>query len=114
MQVVMAVTACLLSTLAYGFSANFTKRYLADMPPTAVAAGSLLGATLVLAVPAVVWWPAAMPSASAWANVAVLATVCTGFGFLLYFRLIAHAGPTNAITVTFLMPAGARSFSVSA
>jgi drug/metabolite transporter (DMT)-like permease len=35
----------------------------------------------------------------------VLAAVCTGAAYILYFRLIAHAGPANAITVTFLIPA---------
>ena len=35
----------------------------------------------------------------------VLAFVCTGLAYLLYFRLIARIGPANAITVTFLIPA---------
>ena len=43
-------------------------------------------------------------SAAAWAGVAVLAFACTGLAYLLYFRLIAHVGPANAITVTFLIP----------
>ncbi len=30
---------------------------------------------------------------------------CTGFAYVLYFRLIANVGPANAITVTFLIPA---------
>ena len=29
---------------------------------------------------------------------------CTGLAYLLYFRLIARVGATNAITVTFLVP----------
>ena len=36
------------------------------------------------------------------ANVALL---CTGVAYLMYFRLIAHVGPANAIAVTFLVPA---------
>ena len=31
--------------------------------------------------------------------------LCTGLAYLPYFRLIAHVGPANAITVTFLVPA---------
>jgi drug/metabolite transporter (DMT)-like permease len=31
--------------------------------------------------------------------------VCTGLAYVLYFRLIAHAGPANAIAVTYLIPA---------
>ena len=36
--------------------------------------------------------------------VAGLAFVCTGLALVMYFRLIAHAGPANAISVTYLIP----------
>jgi len=100
-----AIAACLAATLCYGFSASFAKRRLAGVPPLAVAAGSQLGASLVLAVPALVWWPPALPSAASWLAAALLALACTGVAYVLYFRLIAHVGPTNAIAVTFLIPA---------
>ena len=35
---------------------------------------------------------------------ALLAVLCTGVAYVLYFRLIAHIGPANAIAVTFLIP----------
>jgi len=101
----LAVIACLVATLSYGFSANFTKRYLSGVPPMAVAAGSQLGAALVLVVPTVWLWPTTLPGPAAWVNVALLAALCTGFAYILYFRLIANVGPANAITVTFLIPA---------
>ena len=44
----LAVLACLAATLLYGFSANFTKRYLTGVPPMALAAGSQLSASLAL------------------------------------------------------------------
>ena len=31
-------------------------------------------------------------------------TACTGFAYILFFRLIANAGPARALTVTFLVP----------
>ncbi len=99
-----AVVACVAATMLYGFSANYTKRMLAGVPPMAVAAGSQLSAALVLAVPAWLWWPATPPSAGAWWAAGLLAVVCTGAAYILYFRLIAHVGPANAITVTFLIP----------
>ena len=49
-------------------------------------------------------WPATSPSLSAWLVVAALSFVCTGLALLMYFRLIAHAGPANAISVTYLIP----------
>lgn len=99
-----ALLACLAGPLCYGWSASFAKRHLAGVPPLAVAAGSQLGAALVLTVPAVLWWPATAPSPSTWAAAALLALLCTGVAYLLYFRLIANVGPANAIAVTFLIP----------
>lgn len=99
-----AIVACLGATLLYGWSANFTKKRLVGVPPLAVAAGSQVAAALLLAVPAAVWWPSAPPSASAWTAALLLAVLCTGIAYVMYFRLIAHVGPANAIAVTFLIP----------
>jgi drug/metabolite transporter (DMT)-like permease len=74
------------------------------VPSLAVAGGSQLAATLVLAGPAAIWWPDHALPATSWAAAGVLAFACTGFAFILYFRLIANAGPVNAIAVTFLIP----------
>ncbi|MNW11998.1 putative DMT superfamily transporter inner membrane protein [compost metagenome] len=30
--------------------------------------------------------------------------LCTGIAYILYFRLIAHAGPSRALAVTFITP----------
>ena len=101
----LGIAACLLATLLYGFTVNYTKRRLAGVPPLAVAAGSQSAAALVTVLPALWWWPADMPGGRAWAAVAVLAVFCTGLAYLLYFRLIAHVGPAQAIAVTYLIPA---------
>ena len=99
-----AIVACLAGAAFYGIAANFAKKRLNGVPPMAVAAGSQLSAALVLLVPAVVWWPHTMPSHGAWIAASLLAVACTGMAYLLYFRLIAHVGPANAIAVTFLIP----------
>jgi drug/metabolite transporter (DMT)-like permease len=100
-----AVLACLAATLLYGASANYTRKRLDGVAPLAVAAGSQLAAALALA-PLAVWrWPPRPPSATAWIAVVLLAVVCTGLAYLLYFRLIAHVGAAKALAVTFLIPA---------
>ena len=96
--------ACLGATLCYGIGANCTKRYLAGVPPLAVAAGSQIGASIALALPAWWLWPAVTPPASSWAGIGVLGIVCTGLAYLMYFRLIAHIGPARATAVTFVIP----------
>jgi drug/metabolite transporter (DMT)-like permease len=100
----LAVVACLGATLSYGIAPNLAKRHLAGVTPLAVAAGSQLAAAVALALPAVWFWPAAAPSAHAWLAAAALAFFCTGLAYILYFRLIANAGPANAVSVTFLVP----------
>jgi len=100
-----AVVACIAATFFYGYSPNYAKRRLQSVPPLAIAAGSQLAASLLLLGPAVLWWPAQPLSTASWVMGGVLAFVCTGLAYLLYFRLIARIGPANAITVTFLIPA---------
>ena len=100
-----AIAACLGAAMLYGLSANYTKKRLQGVAPMAVAAGSQFSAALTLAVPAALWWPQAMPSGRAWLMVALLAVLCTGLAYLMYFRLIANVGASNAMAVTFLIPA---------
>jgi len=99
-----AIGACLLATMSYGIAPSLTKRRLGGVPPLAVAAASQVAAALFPAVPALLAWPAQAPSAPAWGMVALLAFFGTGLAYLLYFRLIANAGPANAVAVTYLIP----------
>ena len=100
-----AIAACLLASLFYGIAGNLSRKYLAGVPPMATAAGSQLSAALFLLLPALWTWPATPPSAPAWGAAAALAFACTALAYVLYFRLIAHAGASNAVSVTFLIPA---------
>ncbi len=100
----LAVLACLAATLCYGFAASFTKKYMAGVPPLASATGSQLGAVVFLLLPAAANLPAHTPSAQAWLAVLVLAIFCTALAYILYFRIIATAGPARALGVTFLIP----------
>ena len=104
LQALLPMLACLVATLGYGFSASFTKRYLAGVPAGASAAGSQVAASVVLAVPAVLAWPAQAPSSAAWTSALLLAVLCTGVAYVIFFRLIARIGPARAIAVTYLIP----------
>ena len=106
----LGIAACVAATMLYGVAANYSRRKLVGVPPMATAAGSQLSAALVLALPAFWAWPATPVSTAAWASAAALSLLCTGLAYVLYFRLIAHAGATNAMTVTFLIPAFAMGW----
>ena len=99
-----AVLACLLACVCYALSASYTQRHLASLPPLVTSAGSMLGASAGLALPAAVLWPTHNPSARAWLALVVVGVVCTGLAYILFFRLIKNAGPAKALSVTFLVP----------
>lgn len=105
-----AVLACLGATLCYGLAASFTKQHLTGVPPLATATGSQFGATLGLAVPTLWYWPSQTPSLQAWAALAAVGVLCTALAYLLFFRLIARAGPSKTLTVTFLIPLFALAY----
>lgn len=99
-----AIVACLVAAASYGVAAIFNKRYLSHVAPLAVATGSQMFSALTLAVPAALLWPAVNPSAQAWMGVTLLALLCSGVAYILFFRLMSRVGPTNTIAVTFLIP----------
>ncbi|RZU03044.1 DMT family transporter [Rivibacter subsaxonicus] len=99
-----AVLACLGATLMYGLGASMSKKWLAGVPPMATATGSQLAAAVLLLPLGLGAWPAQPAPPLAWGAVIALGVLSTGLAYLLYFRLIAHVGPANAIAVTFLIP----------
>lgn len=106
----LAMAASLLATLCYGLAASFTKRHLSGAHPLATAAGSQIGATLGLALPTIWLWPEQAVSPAAWGAVAAVALLCTAIAYILFFRIIQQAGPSKALTVTFLVPVFALAY----
>ena len=99
-----AVIAGSLAALLYGLGVNLVKRHMTGLPPAASAAATLGSAALVMLPMAVTHWPEAPIPALSWACAIALGVVCTGFAFLIFYRLIARIGPARASTVTYLVP----------
>jgi drug/metabolite transporter (DMT)-like permease len=99
-----AVLACLGATTCYAVAASYTRKHLTGVHPLATATGSMLGASLVLLVPAAVHLPAQMPGLHAWAALVGVALFCTSAAYVLFFRLIERTGPARTLSVTFLIP----------
>lgn len=100
----LAIGAALLGSALYALAAHLTRRLLPGVPTITIAAGSIITSAALLAVPALLLMPATMPSPGAWGATIALAIVCTGIGYVLYFRLLDNAGPTGAMAVTYLIP----------
>lgn len=106
-----AAGAVLLATLSYAFAGVFGRRFAAlGVPPLVAAAGQTTASSLLLlplvpllepleALPA--------PSPAMLAALAGLGLLSTALAYLLYFRLLASAGPVNLLLVTLLIPASA-------
>ncbi len=99
-----AVLAAIAAPFFYGIAANWTKRFLSGVDALANATGSMLGASLVLLPLAIAHWPQQPVSAQAWVATVLLAVLCTGAAYVVFFRLIVVLGPTAAVSVTFLVP----------
>ncbi|ANY17966.1 DMT family transporter [Bordetella pseudohinzii] len=99
-----AVLAALAAPFFYGIAANWTKRFLSGVDALANATGSMLSAALVLLPLAIAHWPGQPVSVQAWVATVLLAVLCTGAAYVVFFRLIAVLGPTAAVSVTFLVP----------
>jgi drug/metabolite transporter (DMT)-like permease len=90
--------------LLYGIGANLIRRQLAGIPPGAVAAGTLVSASLLLAPFAIVSWPSTPVPVHSWVSAVLLGVLCTGIAYFIYFRLIYRVGAARAVTVTYLVP----------
>lgn len=100
-------SAALAGTFAaflYGIGGNLIRRQLAGIPPGAVAAGTLVCASILLAPFAIVSWPRAPIPAQSWVSAVLLGVLCTGVAYFIYFRLIYRIGAPRASTVTYLVP----------
>ena len=105
---VLAQLACLGATLCYALAGVYARRFRAmGVSPIGVSTGQLTAAAIVM-LPVVLLfespWTQAAPSASGWAAMLGLALFCTTLAYILYFRLLASAGATNSLLVTFLIP----------
>nr|WP_297348413.1 DMT family transporter [uncultured Glaciecola sp.] len=100
----LPVLTALGATCCYGIAACFMKKHLSGVKPFAIAAGSQVFAALLLFPFALYAWPEVNPDASTWGAALILAVVCTGVAYIMYFDLIAKVGASQAMTVGYLVP----------
>ena len=94
----------LLATLGYAIAPIIVSRILSDLDPLGPVTASLVLAALALLPAAIATWPADVPGPSAVWAILVLGVVCTALGLIVFFRLIAVAGPGRASVITYINP----------
>ena len=100
--------ACLVGAFSYSVAGILGRRFSdTGVDPIVTAAGSLAMAAVVTLPLMLAFgqpWHAAPPSLASWGALAALGVLSSALGFLLYYRLLASAGATNTMLVTFLIP----------
>jgi drug/metabolite transporter (DMT)-like permease len=106
------VGCMLMSTICYAVGPLIIQRHLRGLDSIGPLALSLLVASVILFIPALIELPAARPSTSALASIAVLGVVCTAVAMLLMFYLVHHAGASRATVITYINPVVATLLGV--
>lgn len=105
---VTAQLAVIAATLSYAFAGLYGRRFARMGVAPMVVAGGQVGATTVMLLPIALLvdmpWTLPMPGLRTWAALAGLALLSTALAYVLYFRILAKAGATNVLLVTFLIP----------
>ena len=107
--VVLAELAVLAAALAYALAGIYGRRFR-DIPPLVTATGQVT-ASSVLLCPLVLAadrpWTLPVPDAASLGALVGLGLLSTAAAYVIYFRLLATAGATNLLLVTFLIPVSA-------
>jgi drug/metabolite transporter (DMT)-like permease len=105
--------AILGAAFSYSLAGIFGKRFK-DASPVVNSAGMLIGSSMMMLPLAIIvdspW--SLRPSLEATAAVFGIAVISTAMAYLLYFRILATAGATNVLLVTFLIPISALLLGV--
>ena len=106
----VAALAVLGVALCYAASVLYAGRTVRGLPALQVSIGQLGCAAVLMAPVGLAQLPDSMPAAKVVLAVVALGALGSGFAYLLYFALIASAGASRAILVTYLVPAFALAY----
>lgn len=103
--------AVMSAALSYALAAVYARRFKVwGISPMIIVTGQVTSAALMLLPFALIIdtpWTLSVPPLHVVLSMLGLAVFCTALAYIIYFRLIASAGATNAALVTFLVPVSA-------
>jgi drug/metabolite transporter (DMT)-like permease len=110
----LAQLACIAATVSYAFSGLYGRRFR-ELPPLVTAAGQLSASTL-MTLPIVLLlnppWTLPVPTGQTVLALVGLALISTALAYVIFFRIMRSAGPSNVMLVTFLIPVSAIMLGV--
>ena len=99
------------SSVFYAIAGVYGRRVARmGLPPDAAAAGQCFAAFLWMLPVALIFdrpWEQPAPGWIAWGGLIALAVLSTSIGYLIFYKVLARSGATNAALVTFLVPVSA-------
>ncbi len=105
----LAQLAVLGAALAYAFAGIYGRRFR-ETPPLITATGQVTASTVMLCPLALMVdqpWTLALPGPAILSALLGLGLLSTAAAYVIYFRILASAGATNLLLVTFLIPVSA-------
>ncbi len=105
--------AVLFAAVSYAFAGIWGKR-LRSIPAPVSSGGMLFGSTVIMLIVLLLKGESfeLNISTSSWAAVLALAIFSTVIAYMIYFYILAQAGATNLLLVTFLIPVSALILGV--
>ncbi|WP_454276418.1 DMT family transporter [Roseovarius sp. MBR-154] len=108
---VTAQLMCLGGAVSYACAGIYGRRFRAmGLSPISTATGHVVASSVLLLPVMMVLdqpWTLPVPSPAAIGALIGVAALSTAFAYVLYFRILATAGATNLLLVTFLVPVSA-------
>lgn len=108
---VIAQFLCLAGAISYAFAGIYGRRFRTmGISPIGTATGQVIASSLIMLPLVIVLdrpWTLPPPSLSAIGALIGVAAISTALAYVLYFRILATAGATNLLLVTFLIPVSA-------
>lgn len=102
-----AIAGCLLATVCYAASLNYTRSFN-HIDPTVLAACALTGAAISATIAAIfVHGVPHLVSLEGWASMAAISLIATALAFHIMYRMLPRIGATNFSVVTFIAPVSA-------
>jgi drug/metabolite transporter (DMT)-like permease len=107
---VLAALAVVFTALCYAVAALYTARTLAHVSPLVTALGAVTVGSLSTLPLALFHLPDGLPGPEVTAAMLALGVGGTGVAYVLYYGLLAGAGASRSILVTYLVPALALGY----
>ncbi|MEO9168686.1 MAG: DMT family transporter, partial [Aestuariivirga sp.] len=106
----LGILAVSFASLCYGLSTVWAKKFLMGIPPMTTATCQVTVSGLIMAVLSFSFSEPALYAKASWQTweaLVAIAVLSTAVAYLIFFRIIAKAGPSFVALVTMLVPLSA-------